>query len=57
MDTYLSRAHLIQTLKLLTGPYDVAVSRGYARAWFVLGAGYDKLLKVVRPTVAFLTHS
>ncbi|PNF21818.1 hypothetical protein B7P43_G08458 [Cryptotermes secundus] len=27
------------------GPYDVAVSRGYARAWFVLGAGYDKLLK------------
>lgn len=49
--------HLIQAFKLLTGHYDVAVSRGYAQAWFMLGAGYDKLLKVVRPTVAFLTQT
>jgi hypothetical protein len=25
--------------------------------WFVLGAGYDKLLKVARPIAAFLTQT
>jgi hypothetical protein len=49
--------HFIPPFKFLTERYDVAVSRGCARAWFVLGAGYDKLLKVVRPTVAFLTQT
>jgi hypothetical protein len=53
--------HWIPPFKSLAERCDVAVQGGYARAWLVLGAGYDKLLKIARPdptrpTITILTQ-